>query len=95
MIRKNMGISQGQFGQLEEEEQEDMLEQQLWVKEKFAVWKEEKEAEKRIKMAQSGRWVILGHQALAVNLVTLLSFRYKQYRRYMKSHGSDRMTFED
>jgi hypothetical protein len=55
VIRKNMGISQGQFGQLEEEEQEDMLEQQLWIKEKFVVWKEEKEAEKRIKMAQSGR----------------------------------------
>lgn len=75
VIRKNLGISQGQFGQLEEEEQEDMLEQELWVKEKFVIWKEEKEAEKRIKMAQSGR--------------------YKQYRRYMKSHGSDRMTFED
>ena len=57
VIRKNLGISQGQFGQLEEEEQEDMLEQELWVKEKFVIWKEEKEAEKRIKMAQSGRWV--------------------------------------
>lgn len=75
VIRKNLGISEGQFGQLEEEEVEDMLEQELWLKEKFAVWKEEKEAEKRIKMAQSGR--------------------YKQYRRYMKSHGGDRMTFED
>jgi len=75
VIRKNLGISVGQFGQLEEEEVEDMLEQELWVKDKFKVWKEEKEAEKRIKMASSGR--------------------YKQYRRYMKSHGSDRMTFED
>lgn len=75
VIRKHLGISEGQFGQLEEEEVEDMLEQELWLKDKFAVWKEEKEAEKRIKMAQSGR--------------------YKQYRRYMKSHGGDRMTFED
>lgn len=75
VIRKNLGISQGQFSQLEEDDVEDMLEQELWLKDKFATWKEEKEAEKRIKMAQSGR--------------------YKQYRRYMKSHGGDRMTFED
>jgi len=75
VIRKNLGVSQGQFDQLEEEEVEEMLELELWQKDNFAVWKEEKEAEKRIKMAQSGR--------------------YKQYRRYMKNHGADRMTFED
>ena len=34
---------------------EEMLELELWQKDNFAVWKEEKEAEKRIKMAQSGR----------------------------------------
>lgn len=75
VIRKLLGVSQGQFDQLEEEEVEDMLHQQLWIKDNFAVWKEQKDAEKRIKMAESGR--------------------YKQYRRYMKNHGSDRMTFED
>jgi len=75
VIRKLLGVSQGQFAQLEEEEVEDMLDQQLWIKGNFTVWKEQKDAEKRIKMAESGR--------------------YKQYRRYMKNHGSDRMTFED
>ena len=50
-----MGVSQGQFDQLEEEEVEEMLELELWQKDNFAVWKEEKDAEKRIKMAQSGR----------------------------------------
>jgi len=75
VIRKNLGISQGQFDQIEEEEVEDMLDQELWDKEKFKVWKIEKDAEMRVKMAQSGR--------------------YKQYRRYMKNHGGDRMTFED
>ena len=55
MVRKNLGVSQGQFDQLEEEEVEEMLELELWQKDNFAVWKEEKEAEKRIKMAQSGR----------------------------------------
>lgn len=75
VIRKNLGVSQGQFDQMEETEVEDMLELELWEKDKFKVWKDEKDAEMRIKMAQSGR--------------------YKQYRRYMKSHGTDRMTFED
>lgn len=75
LIRKNLGVSQGQFDQMEEAEVEDMLEMELWQKDKFKVWKDEKDAEMRIKMAQSGR--------------------YKQYRRYMKSHGNDRMTFED
>ena len=56
LSRKNLGVSQGQFDQLEEEEVEEMLELELWQKDNFAVWKEEKEAEKRIKMAQSGRW---------------------------------------
>jgi len=75
VIRKNLGVSVGQFSQMEDEEVEDMLEGELWIKDKFKVWKEEKDAEMRVKMAQSGR--------------------YKQYRRYMKNHGSDRMTFED
>ena len=60
-----MGVSQGQFDQLEEEEVEEMLELELWQKDNFAVWKEEKEAEKRIKMAQSGRLVEL---SLSLNL---------------------------
>ena len=55
VIRKNLGVSQGQFDQLEEEEIENMLEEELWEKEKFKVWKEEKDAEMRIKMASSGR----------------------------------------
>ena len=34
---------------------EDMMELELWQKDKFKVWKAEKDAEMRIKMAQSGR----------------------------------------
>ena len=48
-------MSAGQFGQMEEEEVEDMLEQELWVKEKFKEWKMAKDTEMRVKMAQSGR----------------------------------------
>lgn len=75
LLRKLMQVSQGQFDMIEEEEVESMLEQELWKPELFKEYKAEKEAEKRAKMAESGR--------------------YKQYRRYMKNHGSDRMTFDD
>ena len=47
----------GQFSQMEDEEVEDMLEEELWKKDKFKVWKEEKDAEMRVKMAQSGRYL--------------------------------------
>ena len=53
--RKNLGVSVGQFSQMEEEELAEMLELELWLKDKFKVWKAEKDAEMRIKMAQSGR----------------------------------------
>jgi len=75
VIRRNMGLSQLQFDALGEDEIDDMLHRELWVKDNFKEWKQEKEDEMRIKMAQSGR--------------------YKQYRRYMKNHGPDRMTFDD
>ena len=70
-----MKLSEGQFNTLSEEEKENYLEQELWIRENFDEWKREQEEEMRIKMAQSGR--------------------YKQYRRYMKNHGPDRMTFDD
>lgn len=75
LLRKQLGISQGQFDNMEEEEVEDMMEQELWKPDLYKEYKTKKEAEMRVKMAQSGR--------------------YKQYRRYMKNHGSDRMTFDD
>ena len=75
VIRRNMKLSEGQFNALTEDEREDFLDQELWIREKFDEWKKSKEEEMRIKMAQSGR--------------------YKQYRRYMKNHGTDRMTFDD
>lgn len=75
IIRKNMKLSDGQFKSMPDEEREDYLAQELWITENFNEWKQEKEDEMRIKMAQSGR--------------------YKQYRRYMKNHGPDRMTFDD
>jgi len=56
LIRKNLGVSVGQFSQMEDEQLEDMMELELWQKDKFKEWKAEKDAEMRIKMAQSGRY---------------------------------------
>jgi len=75
VIRRNLGLSQLQFDSQHGDEVDAMLDQELWVYDKFKVWKQEKDDEMRIKLAQSGR--------------------YKQYRRYMKNHGPDRMTFDD
>jgi len=75
IVRKNMKLSKSQFESLPEDEIQGYLEMELWMSDKFQAWKQEKDDEMRIKMAQSGR--------------------YKQYRRYMKNHGSDRMTFDD
>ena len=55
IFRKNLGVSVGQFSQMEDEQLEDMMELELWQKDKFKEWKAEKDAEMRIKMAQSGR----------------------------------------
>ena len=74
VIRKFMNLSQGQFDAISDEHP-DFMDQELWVKDNFKEWKQHKEEEVRIKMAQSGR--------------------YKQYRRYMKNHGPERMTFDD
>lgn len=60
---------------MSEEEKDDFMEMELWKKENFQQWKQDKEDEMRAKLAQSGR--------------------YKQYRRYMRNHGPDRMTFDD
>ena len=72
-------------------------------------WKIEKEEEMRIKMAQSGRYKQVRVNPYSQDIIeridrskekvyhsyitaTFLSF---QYRRYMKNHGPDRMTFDD
>ncbi|XP_033752697.1 dnaJ homolog subfamily C member 25 homolog [Pecten maximus] len=56
LIRRNLKISQGQFDALQDHEKEDYLLQELWIKEKFVVWKQQKEDEMKIKMAESARY---------------------------------------
>ncbi|CAJ0929115.1 unnamed protein product, partial [Mesorhabditis belari] len=56
LIRKNMGMGEGQFACLTDVEHEEMLENELWKKEKFNVWKKEKDQEEREKLAKSGKY---------------------------------------
>jgi DnaJ family protein C protein 25 len=55
IIRKLMGISETQFEAIPENEKEDFLDMELWIKENYDEWKAEKEEEYKRQMAQSGR----------------------------------------
>ncbi|CAI5448581.1 unnamed protein product [Caenorhabditis angaria] len=56
LIRKFMGISQGEFERLSDFEIDTLLERKCWLKENFVIWKAEKEAEEQEKLAQSGKY---------------------------------------
>ncbi|KAM4710246.1 dnaJ homolog subfamily C member 25 [Discoglossus pictus] len=56
LIRKNMKMSQSQFDSLEDHQKNSFLEQQLWMKENFEVYKREQEEELKKKMASDPRW---------------------------------------
>jgi len=55
LIRKRLGISETQFENITEPEREEFLSLELWNKENFKVWKAEKEEERKVQMAESGR----------------------------------------
>lgn len=75
LIRKYMKLGQYQFNALDEDEKQEYLDEELWIKENFLAWKEIKDEETKKALAENNK--------------------YKQYRRYMKSHGVGRMTFDD
>ena len=56
LIRRFMKLSEGQWLALDEEEREDYLEQELWLKSKFAKWKEAKDEETKAKLAESASY---------------------------------------
>jgi len=75
LIRKYMKKGQNQFDAIEENEKQEYLKLELWIKDKFEVWMKEKEEEQKKQLAENAR--------------------YKAYRRYLKTHGTGRMTFDD
>ncbi|VDM39144.1 unnamed protein product [Toxocara canis] len=56
LIRKNMGLSEGQFSCLNEAEKHSFIEEKLWMKDTFAEWRRIKEEEEKERLANSGRY---------------------------------------
>lgn len=75
LIRKFMKLGQHQFNAIDEAERQEYLDEELWIKDNYVVWKQIKDEEAKKALADNNK--------------------YKQYRRYIKSHGVGRMTFDD
>ncbi|KAM9329263.1 dnaJ homolog subfamily C member 25 [Gastrophryne carolinensis] len=56
LIRKNMKMSQSQFDSLEEERKKSFLDDKLWIRENYEVYRKEQEEEMKIKLASDPRW---------------------------------------
>lgn len=56
LIRKNLGIGQHQFNAIEEHTLEDYLRKELWIKEKFKVWKFQQEEDMKKSMADNPKY---------------------------------------
>ncbi|XP_018425455.1 PREDICTED: dnaJ homolog subfamily C member 25 [Nanorana parkeri] len=56
LIRRNMKMSQSQFDTLEDDRKKLFLEEQLWKREIYEIYKKEQEEEMKIKMASDARW---------------------------------------
>lgn len=56
IIRKYMKLGQHQFNALEEEEKQGFLDDELWVKENFKVWKEIKEEQAKKALAENNKY---------------------------------------
>ncbi|ESO02691.1 hypothetical protein HELRODRAFT_188809 [Helobdella robusta] len=56
VIRRYMGLSQIKWEGLDDNEKEDMMRRELWIKENFQAYKKEKQDEMKEQMADSGRY---------------------------------------
>ncbi|XP_074660225.1 dnaJ homolog subfamily C member 25 homolog [Tubulanus polymorphus] len=56
IIRRNMGLSQTQWEALEDYDKTYYMKRELWIKEHFQEWKEEREAEMKVKMAENAKY---------------------------------------
>ncbi|XP_075681727.1 dnaJ homolog subfamily C member 25 [Rhinoderma darwinii] len=56
LIRKYMKMSESQFDSLEDERKKMLLEDQLWIRENYEMYKKEQEEEMKQKMASDPRW---------------------------------------
>ncbi|XP_068617271.1 dnaJ homolog subfamily C member 25 homolog [Battus philenor] len=56
IIRKYMKLGQHQFNALDDKERQEYLDQELWVKENFMVWKEIKDEEAKKALAENNKY---------------------------------------
>uniref|UniRef100_A0A646QDM1 DnaJ subfamily C member 25 n=1 Tax=Hemiscolopendra marginata TaxID=943146 RepID=A0A646QDM1_9MYRI len=56
LIKKHLKCSNTQWEAIENAEKDDYLKRELWIKEKFDVWKKEREEEMKIKLAESAKY---------------------------------------
>ncbi|XP_073405808.1 dnaJ homolog subfamily C member 25 [Dendrobates tinctorius] len=56
LIRKHMKMSQSQFDSLEDERKKIFLEEELWIRENYEMYKKAQEEEMKKKMASDPRW---------------------------------------
>lgn len=55
LIRRHMKLGQYQFDAIEEPEKKEFLKRELWLKENYDIWHEEKEEEMKQKLAESAK----------------------------------------
>ncbi|OWR45122.1 DnaJ domain containing protein [Danaus plexippus plexippus] len=56
IIRKYMKLGQYQFNALEDDERQEFLDEELWIKENFDVWKELKDEETKKALADNNKY---------------------------------------
>ncbi|XP_076472054.1 dnaJ homolog subfamily C member 25 homolog [Babylonia areolata] len=56
LIRKYLKLNSSQWDAVEDHEKEEYLSLELWKKDKFVAWKEKKDEEMKIKLAESARY---------------------------------------
>lgn len=56
LIKKHIGCSSTQWDAIEESDKKDYIKCELWKKEKFQIWKQQKEDELKSKLAEKARY---------------------------------------
>ncbi|KAF9821116.1 hypothetical protein SFRURICE_001051 [Spodoptera frugiperda] len=56
LIRKYMKLGQHQFNAIEDSEKQEFLDEELWIKENFKVWKEIKDEEAKKALAENNKY---------------------------------------
>lgn len=56
LIRRHMALSQSQWDALEAKDRQGFLRDELWITDKFKIWKQRQEDEMKAKLAESARY---------------------------------------